>query len=281
VRFFRQNFTLEDAIGSHACSLQANMRVINGIPFGSALLLPVDIVNYAETLKGVCSNGVSEQRCPKNGGSMFTCLDHDDGSDYYLDTRNVCVFAGMKNYIGQNKIWDSNLIAYPDGALAQNRSGMPCVWTSMNMGGNRSLLPCAPGGPKPMCHNREVYTNNTCVTHREQAFEFDMFNADDLAEYGPSNTTMPFTAHNQAYLGIEFEFGGWNHTEAMVRCLFFEMILHSRMLLDHTIAGVKPAYVRPTSMPLGRRFVDIPSVNRKFGPNMEGAWSRCGRCRVP
>ena len=32
---------------------------------------------------------------------MFTCLDHDDGSDYYLDTRNVCVFAGMKNYIGQ------------------------------------------------------------------------------------------------------------------------------------------------------------------------------------
>ena len=25
---------------------------------------------------------------------MFTCLDHDDGSDYYLDTRNVCVFAG-------------------------------------------------------------------------------------------------------------------------------------------------------------------------------------------
>ena len=35
---------------------------------------------------------------------MFTCLDHDDGSDYYLDTRNVCVFAGMKNYIGQNKV---------------------------------------------------------------------------------------------------------------------------------------------------------------------------------
>ena len=53
---------------------------------------------------GVCSNGVSEQRCPKNGGSMFTCLDHDDGSDFYLDTRNVCVFAGMKNYIGQNKV---------------------------------------------------------------------------------------------------------------------------------------------------------------------------------
>jgi hypothetical protein len=38
VRVFRQKFTLEDAIGSHACSLQANMRVTNGIPLGSPLL---------------------------------------------------------------------------------------------------------------------------------------------------------------------------------------------------------------------------------------------------
>ena len=53
---------------------------------------------------GTCSNGMWQRDCPKGGGSMFTCLDHDDGSDYYLDTRNVCVFAGMKNYIGQNKV---------------------------------------------------------------------------------------------------------------------------------------------------------------------------------
>jgi hypothetical protein len=37
VRVFRQKFTLEDAIGSHACSLQANMRVTNGIPLGCSL----------------------------------------------------------------------------------------------------------------------------------------------------------------------------------------------------------------------------------------------------
>jgi hypothetical protein len=41
VRVFRQKFTLEDAIGSHACSLEANMRVTNGIPLGCSLLLPV------------------------------------------------------------------------------------------------------------------------------------------------------------------------------------------------------------------------------------------------
>jgi hypothetical protein len=32
VRVFRLKFTLEDAIGSHACSLDANTRVTNGIP---------------------------------------------------------------------------------------------------------------------------------------------------------------------------------------------------------------------------------------------------------
>jgi hypothetical protein len=49
---FRQKFTLENAIGSHACSLQANTRVTNGIPLGSSLLLPVDTVNCVQTLKG-------------------------------------------------------------------------------------------------------------------------------------------------------------------------------------------------------------------------------------
>jgi hypothetical protein len=38
VRVFRQKFTLEDTIGSHAFApLEANMRVTNGIPLGSSL----------------------------------------------------------------------------------------------------------------------------------------------------------------------------------------------------------------------------------------------------
>jgi hypothetical protein len=51
VRVFRQNFTLEDAIGSHVCSLEANVRVTNGIPLGSPLLIIVGIINHVETLK--------------------------------------------------------------------------------------------------------------------------------------------------------------------------------------------------------------------------------------
>jgi hypothetical protein len=41
VPVLRQNVALENAIGSHACSCKANMRVTNGIPLGSPLLLPL------------------------------------------------------------------------------------------------------------------------------------------------------------------------------------------------------------------------------------------------
>jgi hypothetical protein len=34
VRVFRQKLTLEDAIGSHACSLEASMRVTSSFPLG-------------------------------------------------------------------------------------------------------------------------------------------------------------------------------------------------------------------------------------------------------
>jgi hypothetical protein len=53
VRVFRQKSTLEDAIGSHACSLEASRRVTNGIPLGSSLFLPVHTVNCVQTLKVV------------------------------------------------------------------------------------------------------------------------------------------------------------------------------------------------------------------------------------
>jgi para-nitrobenzyl esterase len=51
VRVFRQKSTCEDAIGSHACLLEAKMCVTNGIPRESSLLLLVDTVNCLATLK--------------------------------------------------------------------------------------------------------------------------------------------------------------------------------------------------------------------------------------
>jgi hypothetical protein len=38
---FSDRASLKDAIGSHACSLEANMRVTNGILLGNPLLLPL------------------------------------------------------------------------------------------------------------------------------------------------------------------------------------------------------------------------------------------------
>jgi hypothetical protein len=56
VRVSRQKVTLEDAIGFHACSLEANPRVTNGIPLGSSLLLLVCTVNCVQTLKASKEN---------------------------------------------------------------------------------------------------------------------------------------------------------------------------------------------------------------------------------
>jgi hypothetical protein len=41
---FQPEFTLYDAIGSHTCSLEASLRVINGIPSRVFTLLPVGTV---------------------------------------------------------------------------------------------------------------------------------------------------------------------------------------------------------------------------------------------
>jgi hypothetical protein len=52
VPVFRQKFTLEDAIVSHACSaVEASKRVTNDIPLGWPLLLPVHTVNSVQTRK--------------------------------------------------------------------------------------------------------------------------------------------------------------------------------------------------------------------------------------
>jgi hypothetical protein len=63
--FFRQKFTLEDAIGSYACSLEATMRVTNGIPLGCSLVLPVDTANCVQTLKAdqLCNAWTNVSAC--------------------------------------------------------------------------------------------------------------------------------------------------------------------------------------------------------------------------
>ena len=55
VRVFRQKFALEDAIGSHACSLEASRRVTNGIPLGCPLFLTGLYCKFRPNTKRPCT----------------------------------------------------------------------------------------------------------------------------------------------------------------------------------------------------------------------------------
>ena len=63
---------LEDDIGSHVCSLEACMRVTNGIPLGCPLPLTVTTVNSVQTLKATNTNtegnDANHELCHCTGG---------------------------------------------------------------------------------------------------------------------------------------------------------------------------------------------------------------------
>ncbi len=63
----------------------------------------------------------------------------DDGSSQFWIQSNVLIYGGAKNYLGDTKVWDSNLIVVPE-----RWAGDPCI--------------CAWRG------TAHVFTNNTCIT---------------------------------------------------------------------------------------------------------------------
>jgi hypothetical protein len=104
VRVFRQKFALSDAIGSHSCSLQVNMRVTNGIPLGIPLPLTVAILIYVDTLKDGDSIGIGHSDiiiCPANVRAvrlvdghpnvvvLYTVRDHCDDALYHHGNLHV------------------------------------------------------------------------------------------------------------------------------------------------------------------------------------------------
>jgi hypothetical protein len=63
LRGFGWKISLEDAIGSHACSLEASMRMANGIPLGWSPLLPVGTEKSVQTLKDEWTGQQKHRRC--------------------------------------------------------------------------------------------------------------------------------------------------------------------------------------------------------------------------
>ena len=52
--------------------------------------------------------------------SPFTSPDHDDGSEFFTDTANVAVYAGCKNFKGNNKTCANSVIVSTDWCLTLN-----------------------------------------------------------------------------------------------------------------------------------------------------------------
>ena len=65
-----------------------------------------------------------------NGYNGVWTIDHDDGSQRYNDTSNVLAWGGCKNYRGNGKSCDHNLILYP-GIDERASGGRRChCWLS-------------------------------------------------------------------------------------------------------------------------------------------------------
>ena len=103
------------------------------------------VQQWSRVVGNIIFNGPSANR---DLGNLFPALDNDDGSEHYWNARNVLIYGGTKNYLGQDKVWDSNLIIFPG-----RWSGDPCL--------------CAWGG------RNHVFTNNTCITDTDFPLSLD------------------------------------------------------------------------------------------------------------
>ena len=74
-----------------------------------------------------------------NGYNGVWTIDHDDGSQYWNDTKNLMAFGGCKNYLGHSKSCDHNVIIFP-GDYDNNgveRGSNPCQTDDSSNFGNQ------------------------------------------------------------------------------------------------------------------------------------------------
>jgi hypothetical protein len=90
-------------------------------------------------------NGPSDDR---DLGNLYPSVDNDDGSSLYWVANNVMIYGGAKNYLGDTKIWQSNIIVFPD-----RWSGDACL---TQWGGEH-----------------HVFSNNTCVVQSDFPLALD------------------------------------------------------------------------------------------------------------
>jgi len=114
-----------------------------------------------------------------NDGYGIHPLDHDDGSNAWLDERNVLAWAGIKNWQGLNKTASRNLIVRPDYCPACKAGG------SSNVGPGGVPLPTSyyfPACVRSLGQARwgalaDTYESNTCILATTTPFIYGTCNA--------------------------------------------------------------------------------------------------------
>ena len=112
-------------------------------------------------------------------------MDHDDGSNGWLTTRNVNLGGGVKTYMGYNKTSADNLYVYTDGDIGPAAPGAvggraPKLqpWVDARYWARKYGAPppvADADSPYPFCitangdaplplERRNVYTRNTCIS---------------------------------------------------------------------------------------------------------------------
>jgi hypothetical protein len=111
VRVSQQKFTLEEVIGSHACSLEANMRMTNGILLGCPLLLPVGTVICVQTLKDDVAEILAE--IARTGDSVRCSLLNRISHSMSAVGIHVVVGVEARPYVGPNYFLLRRPLPYP------------------------------------------------------------------------------------------------------------------------------------------------------------------------
>lgn len=92
--------------------------VVDGFPTSDKLGNPAaSIIKRPDTI---------ERNLLINGYNSVWTIDHDDGSQFFNDTHNLMVFGGCKNYLGNSKSCDDNVIVYP-GTSSRSAGNYRCV----------------------------------------------------------------------------------------------------------------------------------------------------------
>jgi hypothetical protein len=130
---FGQKFTLEDAIGPHASSLEASRHETKGIPLGCQRFLQVRTVNCVQTLKANGQNaspGTPVMLCGECEGDCDNDADCKDGLKCFYRRRSEQSVPGCQSrFMGTTTHnYCYNPTAFPGAMLASCRTANP-KWT--------------------------------------------------------------------------------------------------------------------------------------------------------